>query len=70
MDKLKSLKRMSFGLGIIVLIGLFSSVLALLDIYQNNEPDLNLEWNIIRVTFLFTLMYVVISLITILKIKK
>jgi hypothetical protein len=70
MDKLKSLKRMSFGLGIIVLIGLFSSVLALLDIYQNNEPDLNLEWNIIRVTFLFTLMYVIISLITILKIKK
>jgi uncharacterized membrane protein len=70
MDKLKSLKRMSFGLGIIVLIGLFSSVLALLDIYQNNEPDLYLEWNIIRVTFLFTLMYVVVSLITISKIKK
>lgn len=70
MDKIKSLKRTSFGLGIIVLIGLFSSVLALLDIYQNNEADLNLEWNIIRVTFLITLMYVVISLITILKIKK
>jgi len=70
MNKLKSLKRMSFGLGLIVLIGLFLSVLALLDIYHNNEPDLNLEWNIVRVTFLFTLMYVVISLITIFKIKK
>ncbi len=70
MNTSKRLIRMSLALGIITLIGLFVSVFALTDIYHNNEPNLNMEWNIVRTSFLFTLMYVVISSITIWKVSK
>lgn len=70
MDTSKRLIRMSLALGIITLIGLIVSALALTDIYHNKEPNLNMEWNIVRISFLFTLMFVVISSITILRVKK
>ena len=70
MNTSKRLVRMSLTLGIITLIGLLFSALALTDIYHNIEPDLNMEWNIVRISFLFTLMFVAMSSITILRIKK
>ena len=66
----KTLIRMSLALCVIAIIGYLFSVLSLLDIYQNIEPDLTLEWNVVRAGFLFFLMYFVISGITILKMKK
>ena len=70
MNNTNKLVRMSLALGGLTLIGLFFSALALSDIYKNVEPDLNMEWNVVRTTFLFTLMFVVLSSITILKIQK
>lgn len=70
MNTSKRLIRISLGLGIVNLIALFFSVLALTDIYHNNESNLNVEWNIIRVSYLFTLMFVVISSITIWRVSK
>jgi hypothetical protein len=70
MNTSKILIRMSLTLGVITLIGLLFSALALMDIYNNNEPNLNMEWNIVRISFLVCLMFVAISTITILKIRK
>lgn len=61
---------MSLALGVIALIGLFLSTLALIDIYHNNEPDLNMEWSIVRFSYLFTLMFIVVSSVTIVKLAK
>ncbi len=70
MNTSKILIRISLTLGVITLIGLLFSAMALTDIYHNNEPNLNLEWNIVRISFLFTLMFVAMSLTTILRIRK
>ena len=69
MNTSKNLIRISLILGVITLIGLFLSSLALIDIYQNDEPNLTLEWNIVRISILITLMFVIISSITILRIR-
>lgn len=70
MNRNKRLIRMSLALGVIALIGLFLSTLALIDIYHNNEPDLNMEWSIVRFSYLFTLMFIVVSSVTIVKLAK
>jgi hypothetical protein len=60
---------MSVILGILTLLSILFSHLALTDIYHNTEPDLSLEWNIVRTGYLLTFIFVVIALITILKKK-
>ena len=70
MDTSEKTRRMSLALGIIALAGLFFSAWALMDIYQNKEPDLNMEWNIVKMGFLFVLMYLAMSWTTIFRIKK
>jgi hypothetical protein len=67
MKNLTRLSRISQILAYIVFIGLIFSSLALMDIYQNIEPDLSLEWFVVRITFLFTLIYLVISSLVIMK---
>ena len=61
---------MTLTLGIITLIGLLFSALALMNIYHNNEPNLNMEWSIVRISFLFTIMFVALSFVTILRIRE
>jgi len=61
---------MSITLALIVFIGLVFSALALIDIAQNKEPDLSLEWMVVRVSYLFTVIYVAISSVTIIKLRK
>lgn len=70
MKTLKILSVVSFILGIITLISLLFSHLALTDIYHNIEPNLNTEWNAVRLSYLLTLIFVVISLITIWRLTK
>lgn len=70
MNRNKGLIRMSLALGVIALTGLFFSALALSDIYHNNEPDLNTEWSMVRFSYLFTLMFIVVSSVTILRLAK
>jgi len=66
----KKLIGISLALGVIAIVGLFFSVLSLLDIYQNVEPDLTLEWGVVKISFLFFLMYVFVSARTIWKLSK
>ncbi len=70
METSKRLVIISLTLGFITLVSLLFTALALSDIYTNNEPNLNMEWNIVRINFLFMLMFIAISSITILKIRK
>ena len=70
MNTSKRLIRIVLIFAIITLISLFLSALALTDIYHNNEPDLITEWNIVRLSFLLTFVFVIFSSIAILKIRK
>ncbi len=67
MSKSNALVRMSLTLGLITLVSLILSVLALSDIYQNIEPDLSLEWKVLRVSFLLVLMFIALASVTIIK---
>ncbi len=67
MNNSKRLIRMALALAVITLIGLIFSALALSDIYHQNESNLTSEWNVVRASFLFTLMFVAVSSMTILK---
>ena len=55
--------RMSITLGILTLIALCFSCLALTDI-ANKESDLALEWAVLRVTSLIILMFVALTVMT------
>jgi hypothetical protein len=66
---MKTLTRMSVILGILTLLSILFSHLALTDIYHNAESDLSMEWNIVRIGYLLTFIFVIIALITILKKK-
>ena len=70
MVSLQNLTRMSLTLGFITLIGLFFSHLALTDIYHNNEPNLNAEWGIVLASSVITVMFVILSSITMLRFIK
>jgi hypothetical protein len=66
---MKTLITISAILGILTLLSILLSHLALTDIYNNTEPDLTLEWNTVRLGYLLTFIFVVIALITIMKKK-
>lgn len=68
MEKTKILVRMSVTLGIITLGSLILSSLALTDIYHN-EPNLILEWNLVRAGLLITLMFVALSMVTMIRLN-
>ena len=65
----KAFVRLSIILGVFTFFSLILSSLALVDIYHGVEPDLTLEWNMVRVSLVITLFFSVISIITILKIR-
>ena len=65
----KAFVRLSIILGVFTFFSLILSSLALVDIYHCVEPDLTLEWNMVRVSLVITLFFSVISIITILKIR-
>ncbi len=61
---------MALVLGFIALIGLLLSAFALTDIYRQAEPDLSMEWAVVRLSFLFTLMFIAMACITLLKVLR
>jgi hypothetical protein len=62
--------RLTLTLGIITLIALILSSLALIDIYKSNEADLTAEWNMVRVSFSMTGLFIFASLIILWKMRK
>ena len=55
---------MVLALGLLVVAGLVVGALALHDIYHAREPDFTMEWTMVRVAFLLTVMYVALSGVT------
>jgi hypothetical protein len=60
---------MSIALGVLALIGIVFSWLALLDI-AHGEPDVNLEWAVVRGTAAVLLMFIAQSIVTLARAKK
>ncbi len=55
--------RATMALGIASLVGLGLTHLALVDIYHG-EPDLSMEWTVLRLSALVFLAFIVLGLIT------
>ena len=70
MKSIKYLIRFSIILGVSAFLGLVFSLLSLQDIFQGLEPDLTLEWSIVRITFFLLLIFIPIALFTIWKLSQ
>jgi uncharacterized BrkB/YihY/UPF0761 family membrane protein len=66
----KTLSVITIILGIIALVGLYFSRMAVRRIYQGNDPNLTLEWTIIRLSFVFSAAFVIMTLVTIWRWRK
>jgi hypothetical protein len=65
MRSIKYLIMFTIFLGVLAFTGLIFSCLSLADIYQGLEPDLTLEWSIVRMTFFLNLLFVPAAIFTI-----
>ena len=69
MTDLRRSAAVSFALGIVSAIGLLVSLLALTDI-AHGEPDVTLEWWVVRGAYLLVVLFQVTSLVTLRQILK
>jgi hypothetical protein len=63
MIKLRTAARVSFTLGILSVLAVLSSHLALTDI-RHGEADLSLEWRVLQISFAVIIAFQVSALIT------
>ena len=63
MIKLKTASRVSFTLGVLSVLAVLISHLALTDI-RHGEPDLSLEWRVLQISFAVIIAFQVSALIT------
>ncbi len=61
---------MSLALGAMAFVGLAFSFLALTDIYHAREPDLGVEWGVVRAAFFITFVFVVLASVTLLRLQR
>lgn len=64
------LRKATIALGLICLFSMMISVLALNDIYHSKEGNLNLEWNMVRTTFLTFFTFLCLSLYTMFQMRR
>lgn len=69
MVNLRRSATISFALGVLSVIGLLLSLLALTDI-AHGETDVTLEWWVVRVAFLSVVLFQVAALVTLRRILK
>lgn len=65
MHNLKTLSLITLILGIVVAVGILFSHLALTDIGHGTEPDLSIEWTIVRVFYGVLVIFLVFVFILI-----
>lgn len=58
---LQTTSRLTLGLGVLSVLAFVAASMALQDIYHG-EPDLTLEWRVLRVSFLIILVFHVSAL--------
>lgn len=69
MIDLRKSAAISVALGVLSVIGLLVSLLALTDI-AHGEPDVTLEWWVVRVAYLLVVLFQVAALVTLRRILK
>jgi hypothetical protein len=69
MIPIKTLIRVTLGLGALSLVAGFASCLALTDIYHG-EADLTLEWRIVQVAALVFLVFIGSTLLTLRRVDR
>ena len=65
----KKLTLVTLIFGIITILAVGFSHLALTDIYHNVEPNLSQEWSVVRISLIIITISVILSLITMRKIS-
>ncbi len=69
MTNLRRIAAISVVLGVVSVVGLLVSLLALTDI-AHGEPDVTLEWWVVRVAYLSVVLFQVAALVTLRQILK
>jgi hypothetical protein len=69
MNTVKTYIRMTIALGVLSLLALAFSHLALTDI-AHGESDVSLEWHILRASALVILMFIALTLVTLRRVLK
>jgi uncharacterized protein YqhQ len=64
MNKLGISAKVTAGMGVLFILALIFSFLALTDIWHDIEPNLNLEWNVVRVSFLIESLFFISVAVT------
>ena len=59
----------SLALGVLTLFALGAAHLALVDIAHDSEPDLSMEWGMLRVAALVMLMFIAFTLPTLWRLR-
>jgi len=70
MKKLKVSATVSLLLGILFVFGLLCTHLALTDIWHGTEPNLEVEWNVVRISFLIETLFLISAFITLAQVFK
>jgi hypothetical protein len=64
MNKLEISAKVTAGMGVLFILALIFSFLALTDIWHNIEPNLDVEWNVVRVSFLIESLFFISVAVT------
>ena len=59
MQKIKRWALVTLGLGVLLIVSMLASHLALTDIWKGIEPNLSTEWSIVRVGFVFEVLFLI-----------
>ncbi len=59
MQKIKRWALVTLGLGVLLIVSMLVSHLALTDIWKGIEPNLSTEWSIVRVGFVFEVLFLI-----------
>ena len=57
MLKIRRWALVTLGLGVLLIVSMLASHLALTDIWKGIEPNLSTEWSIVRVGFVFEVLF-------------
>ena len=64
MNKLEISAKVTAGMGVLFIFALILSFLALTDIWHDIEPNLNREWNVVRISFLIESLFFISVVVT------
>jgi hypothetical protein len=64
MNKLEFSAKVTAGMGVLFILALIFSFLALTDIWHNIEPNLDVEWNVVRISFLIESLFFISVVVT------